>query len=349
MEDEKDVSEHESENIDDQKPLDEDEHPKIEDEIQSQEADLNKENLITSILKSFKKREDLIRKNDFFQHRLSVFVKGCEEKDYFQKLELPVGANEETFKAALENINNKFTEIEEVQQESTEQLVSLETKKIEKEKEWNELNSSFVELKGRIAFSSVNSDNGQRFAKEEVREFLRKEEEVRKVLEEVQLQSIKKRYYLKELIEEKMNLVEGPLDFGEYETMCTGTENNAEVIKQLKEEIRGYAKKAANVVNILSHLRQKLHSAQTDKCAAKEKEISLEDELKEMRNYLFEEKLKYATMNEKNEELQHRSILLQHPRLIEDHNNLLVENETIKNELEALKNTYKSLMKITSK
>ncbi|GFU45122.1 hypothetical protein TNCV_4235791 [Trichonephila clavipes] len=81
MEDEKDVPTHESENIDDQKPLDEDEILKIEDEVQSQEADLNKENIIISILKSFKEREDLISKNDFFQHRLSVFVKGCEEKE----------------------------------------------------------------------------------------------------------------------------------------------------------------------------------------------------------------------------------------------------------------------------
>ncbi|GFU45110.1 uncharacterized protein TNCV_4235751 [Trichonephila clavipes] len=73
---------------------------------------------------------------------------------------------------SLKNINKKFTEIEENQRESTEQLVSLEAKNIEKEKEWNELNSSFVELKGRIALSSVNSDNGQRFTKEVKTQYL---------------------------------------------------------------------------------------------------------------------------------------------------------------------------------
>ncbi|GFS86578.1 uncharacterized protein NPIL_552541, partial [Nephila pilipes] len=172
--------------------------------------------------------------------------------------------------------------MEENQQETTKQLASLENIKTELEREWKEQNSSFTKLKKKIALSSVNSDNGERYTKEEVNELLRKEEEMREALEEVQLQSIKKRYYLKELIEEKKNLVEGPLDFGEYETMCTGTENNREVIKQLKEEIKGYSKKAANVVNILSHVRQKLHSAQSEKCAAKEKEITLEEELKQV-------------------------------------------------------------------
>ncbi|GFU05825.1 hypothetical protein NPIL_120011 [Nephila pilipes] len=101
MEDNKDVSEHESETNDDQKFLEDDEDQKIKDEVQSQEATLKKGNIISNILKSYRERENLLSKNNFLQHRLFVFVKGCEEKEYFQKLELPVGANEETFKEAV--------------------------------------------------------------------------------------------------------------------------------------------------------------------------------------------------------------------------------------------------------
>ncbi|GFT61211.1 hypothetical protein NPIL_461841, partial [Nephila pilipes] len=50
MEDNKDVSEHESETNDDQKSLEDDEDLKIKDEVQSQEATLNKENIISNIL-----------------------------------------------------------------------------------------------------------------------------------------------------------------------------------------------------------------------------------------------------------------------------------------------------------
>ncbi|CAL1278769.1 unnamed protein product, partial [Larinioides sclopetarius] len=233
--------------------------------------------------------------------------------------------------------------------ETTRKGASLGQKIKAEEDAWKALNKSFFELKTRIALQSVNTDTGERYSKEEVDELLRKEEEMRKNSEDSQLQSIRKKRLLQELMDEKKNLVEGPLDFGEFEIMCTGTENNIEVVKQLKEEIKNYVKKASDVVNTLNHMRQKVYSVQTRKVAAQDKETTLEEELAEMRKELFQEKMKYASMNQKNEELQHKSILLQHPRLIEDYKNLIMETEEGKKELEALKRTYKAVMKIVSK
>ncbi|GIY03663.1 uncharacterized protein CDAR_526721 [Caerostris darwini] len=243
-------------------------------------------------------------------------------------------------------MDDKTAQLVEEERTTSEKLASLEKELSERESEWNELNTEFTALKQKIAISSVNCDNGERFTAEEVNELLRKEQETREILDDIRLEAIRKRYFLKKIVKEKTNLVEGPLDFGEYEIMCTGTENNLEVVKQLKQETKIYVKKSEEVINILSHLRQKLHSSQSDKATAKEKETQLEDELKEMRNDLFQEKMKYTNMNEKNEELQHKSILLQHPRLLQDHKELQEENETAKKELENLKNTYKAVMKI---
>ncbi|GBM45157.1 hypothetical protein AVEN_241438-1 [Araneus ventricosus] len=325
-----------------------DQIPKTEEEI-PKEDNFNKEKIIAEIMKSSKERENLLRKNESLQRKLFMFIKGSAEKEYFQTLELPLNANADAYQAILRQMNDKRDQIEKEQLEAAAKRASLEQKISEEEDAWKELNQSFVELKTRIALQSVNTDSGERYTKEEVDELLRREEEMRKNLEDSQLQSIRKKRLLEELMDEKKNLVEGPLDFGEFEIMCTGTENNIEVVKQLKEEVKNYVKKASDVVNTLNHMKQKIHSVQTRKVAAQEKEMALEEELTEMRKELFQEKMMYATMNQKNEELQHKSILLQHPKLVEDYKNLITEKEEGKKELVALKSTYKAVMKIVSK
>ncbi|KAF8789694.1 hypothetical protein HNY73_007615 [Argiope bruennichi] len=310
-------------------------------------------------MKSSKERENLLRKNEVLQRKLFMFIKASADKEYFQSLELPQNANADTYQKIMRfevssfppvmfKTSDVMTSIEKDKEEIIAKQESLKQKISEKEDEWKELNKSFVELKTRIAQQSVNTDTGERYTKEEVDELLRREEDARKNLEDSQLQSIRKKRLLEELLEEKKNLVEGPLDFGEFEIMCTGTENNIEVVKQLKEEIKSYVKKASDVVNILNHMKQKVHSMQTKKVVVQQKEMALELKLTEMRNKLFQEKMKYANMNQKNEELQHKSILLRHPRLIEDYKNLITEQEEGKKELEDLKRTYKAVMKIVS-
>ncbi|GIX68865.1 hypothetical protein CEXT_42481 [Caerostris extrusa] len=64
-----------------------------------------------------------------------------------------------------------------------------------KESEWSVRNTEFIAQKQKIAISSVNCDNGERFTAEEVKELLRKEEEAQEILEGIRLEAIRKRYF----------------------------------------------------------------------------------------------------------------------------------------------------------
>ncbi|KAG8189276.1 hypothetical protein JTE90_019036 [Oedothorax gibbosus] len=296
-----------------------------------------KERTIAEIMKAAKIREALSDQNKNYQYKLSAYIKESSEKDYFQTLDLPLIANESDFAETLKKIDDKKDELEEFRGSIASKLEYLNTEIKRKQEELTTLRNMFSDMKEKVALQAVNSETGECFTKQEVEELLKKEEKMAKILEFYQLEAIKKRKILEAAIKDKKNLVEGPLDYGEYEIMCTKTENNEEIIKQLKQEIKDYTTKSAKVVNALSHLNQKLLASRIEKSSAQEKEAGMEKELDQ-------EKTEYTSMSAKNKELQHKCILLQHPRLLEDHNNVVEENEQAKKELEELKNKYESLV-----
>ncbi|GIY03660.1 hypothetical protein CDAR_526701 [Caerostris darwini] len=74
----------------------------IVDEVISDKENLvNKENIITNIMKAVIERENLLKKNSSLQQKLSMYLKGSEETEYFQTLQLPMGSTEETFMELL--------------------------------------------------------------------------------------------------------------------------------------------------------------------------------------------------------------------------------------------------------
>ncbi|XP_035222095.1 GRIP1-associated protein 1-like [Stegodyphus dumicola] len=318
------------------------------DDLQAQEQGTNVQeiNIVHEILALAEERENLIKNNKILQEKLSVFIKGSAEKDYFQKIDIPLDADEGTFHEVLGDIDTKLNEIITFHEQSKIQQEVLKEQINETQEILKELNEKFSRIKETVALQSINSKTGERFSEEEVKALLRKEEEVQKSLQEFQTETIKKRHNLNVATEKKKNLAEGTLDFAEYEVMCIEIDNNTEAIQQIKKKIRDITRKGSNIVKILSHLPQKLYLAQNTRLLVEEKVKSLEDDLKKARNQLFTEKMEYAKMKEKSKELQYKSALLQHPKLLEDYKNVKEENEEIQKHLTELKLAYANTLKI---
>ncbi|KFM81160.1 hypothetical protein X975_10434, partial [Stegodyphus mimosarum] len=243
------------------------------DDLQAQEqtTDVQEINITQEILALAEERENLIKRNKILQEKLSVFIKGSAEKDYFQKIDIPLHADEGTFYEVLGDIDTKLNEIISFHEQSKIQQKVLKEQISETEEILEELNEKFCRIKETVALQSINSKTGERFTEEEVKALLKKEGEIQKSLREFQTETITKRHNLNVATEKKRNLAEGTLDFAEYEVMCIEIDNNTEAIQQIKKKIRDITRKGSNIVKILSHLPQKLYLAQNTKVLVEKK------------------------------------------------------------------------------
>ncbi|XP_015906581.1 cilia- and flagella-associated protein 184 [Parasteatoda tepidariorum] len=308
----------------------------------------NKEELIKKIMDIKKEEKTLLAENIMLQQILSGLFKGPLGHDFKQDSEMPSSSNKQTFFNMLNMIDEKEEEIRTFELKSCQEIDDLRKQISETELKYNELNGEFKSLKEKAALQSVNSNTGETFSKEEVNKLLQKEHEAEENLQYYQLEYMRKNYDLQEAIQKKRSLIEGPVNYAEYDVICTEIENNIEVTKQLKEETAELQKKIFSMINIISHLNQKLQFVQHQKGITAAEEKSLDEELNKMRSNLFEEKTKYNKMKEKNEDLQHRFILLQHPKLIDDYKHIKEENDLAQKELQQLKDAYASSMKIVT-
>ncbi|GIX68866.1 hypothetical protein CEXT_42491 [Caerostris extrusa] len=87
--------------IDDKETLDQVQTVIVDEVISDKDNLANKENIITDIMKAVKERENLRNKNLSLQQKLSMYLKGSEETEYFQTLQLPLGSTEDTFMELL--------------------------------------------------------------------------------------------------------------------------------------------------------------------------------------------------------------------------------------------------------
>lgn len=313
---------------------------KIDSEV---DEDINIKDIITDLIKQ---KELLEKENEISQHKLSTFFSQPDEKENFFRVQLQINAEKKSI--ITECLDETLTKLFEDETEVLKEKLQLEEDFKEKEEIFIYLNNRYTSLREGAALRARFIETGRTFSKEQVQSFLKKDEEMCKLMMRYRKKSKIEELALKLSIKRQKAEAEDAFNVDDYEIVTNGIEKNNMIITPLKAECDEIQSKCLGIVNIMSHLAQKLQNKQTKKSLAEKKLKVLTDEVNEMRKKLHLEKREYDYTKNDNLELRQKYMMLFNPMLIKDYKCMQEENIVRQKELEELKKEYANIMKFTS-
>ncbi|CAF2157297.1 unnamed protein product [Rotaria magnacalcarata] len=329
--------------VDFEKLEQEEEHDIVQDEP---EVRISREELLARYQTAEAERDRLKSINLALQQRLADYLhkrKGADEIPALNQ------GNERAVIEQTQRYQKYLSEIETLQDHIKHDQIDYELKRnsyeqqIQKKKERvEELKSDYVKLVREIALKAVFSRSGKSISNQEVDTYLtslrEKEEELIKTRHEnIRLKNQLKKRELQ--LKSKEELAEG-LHMIDFEQLKIENQTYSEKIEERNEELMKLRKKISTTVQILSHIKEKLHFVNEQRLQAAEVLGMKESEVKHKRDALATIKRRRDRLRQENQSLKQTSGLIGNEHLLRDYEDRYDEIGNCTNKLENLKKRH---------
>ncbi|CAF1655629.1 unnamed protein product [Rotaria magnacalcarata] len=329
--------------VDFEKLEQEEEHDIVQDEP---DVRISREELLARYQTAEAERDRLKSINLALQQRLADYLhkrKGADEIPALNQ------GNERAVIEQTQRYQKYLSEIETLQDHIKHDQIDYELKRnsyeqqIQKKKERvEELKSDYVKLVREIALKAVFSRSGKSISNQEVDTYLtslrEKEEELIKTRHEnIRLKNQLKKRELQ--LKSKEELAEG-LHMIDFEQLKIENQTYSEKIEERNEELMKLRKKISTTVQILSHIKEKLHFVNEQRLQAAEVLGMKESEVKHKRDALATIKRRRDRLRQENQSLKQTSGLIGNEHLLRDYEDRYDEIGNCTNKLENLKKRH---------
>ena len=224
---------------------------------------INRDEIIAQLRQKLELKEKLTQKNLLLQNKLGDYFKKKRTED-IRDNEKSVADQEQRYAACMVSLNELKSEFNAASVSNQNIMSEYKAKLEEKSADANSKYTEFADFKRTTALSSENSRTGKSLSDKIVEQLeatdLKKENEVVGVrLENIKLRNKLRRH--EQLLRQKEELADG-LHLIDFEQLKIENQTYNEKIEERNEELLKLRKKITNVVQVLTHVKEKLQFVQ---------------------------------------------------------------------------------------
>ncbi|KAI8799757.1 hypothetical protein BJ742DRAFT_116273, partial [Cladochytrium replicatum] len=281
--------------------------------------EVDREVVILAIRQAMEMREKLKAKNTTLQNKLGEYFKR-KRTDENREGEKSVTDQEQRYAQCLSALNDLRSE-HEILSSTNQRIANEYNQKLEERlAEATQKAMEFSKYKRSIALAAENSRTGKPIPAKVVDALeatdMRKEAEVVAVrLENIKLRNKLKRH--EQLLRQKEELADG-LHLIDFEQLKIENQTYNEKIEERNEELLKLRKKITNIVQVLTHVKEKLQFVQGETVDLKRELRTLDTDVSTRRDHLPQSKLERDAYRTSNLDLRQRNGMLGNVPLLRD-------------------------------
>ncbi|KAI8619521.1 hypothetical protein BC830DRAFT_1203630 [Chytriomyces sp. MP71] len=228
---------------------------------------VDREALIESIKNELDLKEKYKIRNTFLQNKLGEYFKRKRTDDAHDG-EKSVADQEQRYANCMTALAALRTEYESQNQSDAKIESEYKAKLEERSAEAREKSEEFIKFKRSVALAAENSRTGKNIPPKQVAQLEATDQRKDMEVVAVRLDHIKLRNKLKrheQLLRQKEELADG-LHLIDFEQLKIENQTYNEKIEERNEELLKLRKKITNIVQVLTHVKEKLQFVQVSKC-----------------------------------------------------------------------------------
>ncbi|KAI8839145.1 hypothetical protein BJ741DRAFT_547309 [Chytriomyces cf. hyalinus JEL632] len=308
------------------------------------EEGVDREAIIASIKCELDLKEKFRIRNAFLQNKLGEYFKRKRTDDAHDG-EKSVADQEQRYSNCMTALLTLRTEYESLNNTNAKIVNEYKAKLEEHSAEAHDKSDEFVKFKRTIALSAENSRTGKCIPPKTVAQLeatdQRKEMEVVSVrLDHIKLRNKLKRH--EQLLRQKEELADG-LHLIDFEQLKIENQTYNEKIEERNEELLKLRKKITNIVQVLTHVKEKLQFVQAENGSLRKDLKSLDGDVAVLRDSLPSSKQSRDSIKNLNTSLRQKNGLLGNKPLLRDYEDKVDETDSLKMRIDELRTVHANL------
>ncbi|KAJ3402398.1 hypothetical protein CcCBS67573_g02365 [Chytriomyces confervae] len=308
------------------------------------EEGVDREAVIASIKSELDLKEKFRIRNAFLQNKLGEYFKRKRTDDAHDG-EKSVADQEQRYSNCMTALLTLRTEYESLNNTNAKIVNEYKAKLEEHSAEAHDKSDEFVKFKRTIALSAENSRTGKCIPPKTVAQLeatdQRKEMEVVSVrLDHIKLRNKLKRH--EQLLRQKEELADG-LHLIDFEQLKIENQTYNEKIEERNEELLKLRKKITNIVQVLTHVKEKLQFVQAENGSLRKDLKSLDGDVAVLRDSLPSSKQSRDSIKNLNTSLRQKNGLLGNKPLLRDYEDKVDETDSLKMRIDELRTVHANL------
>ncbi|KAJ3064318.1 Coiled-coil domain-containing protein 96 [Podochytrium sp. JEL0797] len=308
------------------------------------EEGVDREALIASIKNELDLKEKYKIKNLYLQNKLGEYFKR-KRTDEAHDGEKSVADQEQRYTNCMTSLTTLRTEYESLNGSNQKIVNEYKLKLEEHTAEAHEKSEEFVKFKRSTALSAENSRTGKgippkQYAQLEAMDQRKEMEVVAVRLEHIKLRNKLKRH--EQLLRQKEELADG-LHLIDFEQLKIENQTYNEKIEERNEELLKLRKKITNIVQVLTHVKEKLQFVQAENGSLRKELKRLEANVAVRRDSLPASKQARDGIKNLNISLRQKNGLLGNKPLLRDFEDKVDETDALKARIDELRSSHANL------
>jgi len=318
---------------------------KKEDEKETEPDGINREEFIEKLKSEIGKYEHNNAKNLFLQNKLyELFRK--KRSDEHRDGDKSQNDQEQRYLNSMYEYKELKNEYDDINKKKQEIVNSHKEKLQEKREESEKLNKEFYKQKQHIAQNAKSTRSGNEFSLKVFEQLEGMERKKDEIVTKARLENIRlynKLHRQESLLRQKEELADG-LHLIDFEQLKIENQTYNEKIEERNEELLKLKKKINNIVQVLTHVKEKLQFVQAENVHLKKELKELDDKVTKQRDTLPAIKQSRDKLRHNTQILRQKHGLLGNRTLLMDFENKIDETESLKRQVEELQVYHTELM-----
>ncbi|KAH6561830.1 hypothetical protein BASA60_011334 [Batrachochytrium salamandrivorans] len=286
-----------------------------------------------------------------FQQPEPLVVIDREKSDDTREGKKSVSDQEQRYTNCMASLNELQAEYNLINSTNQNFVGDYKTKLEERLQEVTLKSNEFWNYKRVVSLSAENSRTGKTLPVYTIDQLESTERKKENEVVTVRLDNIKLRNKLRrheQLLRQKEELADG-LHLIDFEQLKIENQTFNEKIEERNDELLKLRKKITNVVQVLTHVKEKLQFVQCETVDLKQELISLEDEVAKRRDLLPLEKQDRDDLRNTNINIRQKNGLLGNNNLLYDYGEKVDESKELNHRINSLQQHYDGLMNETQR
>ncbi|KAI9208579.1 uncharacterized protein BJ171DRAFT_210604 [Polychytrium aggregatum] len=305
---------------------------------------IDRDEVISNIKAILEVKEKLRLKNEVLQNKLAEHFKR-KRSDDTRDTEKSVADQEQRYANCMASLVELRKEYENINTSNSRIVNDYKIKLEERLGEAEARANEFAGFKRSTALSSENSRTGKSIPIKVLDQLEATEQRKESEVVAVRLENIKLRNKLRrheQLLRQKEELADG-LHLIDFEQLKIENQTYNEKIEERNEELLKLRKKITNIVQVLTHVKEKLQFVQGENSELKKQLRRLDDEVSTERDCLPTAKQERDGLRSENLSLRQHNGLLGNVPLLRDFEGKVDETEGLKNKIAELRSQHAEL------
>jgi len=319
-----------------------------EPEIDPMELIRRKRELVMMLHREQANQTDFIQRNTTAQAAIAEIFRR-KQKEAKEETAKQIAEQEERYSKLMGSIEQLEKDFEVKSLTYKTEIAEVTARRDEVQAEVEDKQKTFYSYKRKIAKQAVSSKTGKAMKDAEwhALEVAEKEKDNRVRQERLKYIKLRNQLRMREAeLKEKEQLAEG-LHFIDFEQLKIENQTYNEKIEERNEELSKLRSKITMTVQVLSHLKEKLHFVEDDNVEKRNELLQVEAELAAKRDQLSRSKRVRDKLRRDNQALVHECGLIGKKMLLRDFENQYEELEEAKKNMTILQARYAELVQMT--